>query len=154
MNNTAQLFAQNRDEILPAIAPAGQTNLGLSSTFNSTVMNGGGVQKLDVAPALPENDNKANLDKQQLAMRAEETGYSLKESLQVLPKQKLGDAGFLGAKVGEACTELTSQVFNLFGAKPDAPDMAPERNAPSMNPMMGMNMNMQMRPGAGFGGLG
>lgn len=139
--STATLFASNRDEMFPAIAPAGQTNLGLSSSFN------GAVQQLTIAPLSPDNDNK--LDKQQLVMRADDAGNSLKESLRVIPQQKLGDAVFGVAKVGEACMELSSQVFNLFGPKPEEPSMAPDndnllKQAPTL-------ANNTYRPGMGLG---
>lgn len=140
MSDAALKFAEARDEITSRpIAPEGQTDLGLMSTFTGAAQQLG-VQQLSVQPEAPAlNDNDKTL------MRAQDVGVSLTEKMsgvKCASSSLLGEFGSQAAKLGRESLDA------VMG------NQSPDNKAPAFT--QNLNANLQLRPaaGSGFGGVG
>lgn len=112
MEDTAKLFAANKDEIMTPILPANENMVA----FN----NGGPDRKISSGPSeqqnapQPETSNKEKLD---LAERANGVGYALEGQTQGVKfdPTRGSDAVQIGAQAMKLGSELGQQTWKLGG---------------------------------------
>ncbi len=143
-HTAAFLFRQNQMEVCPAIAPAGQTNLGM--------VFGNAAQKFTLQPAHPEvanNDNQIKMDKLHLAGDANLVGDALKDSMQGV-KCAPQNPGSFGEFLGATC-KIAAEYKDVLNGKPGS---APDQNQQMDPAFMQRRPGMSMAAGPGFGSIG